>query len=272
MDARLQRARTALAEGRALAGLMLQEIRDDFIVRLVAASGFDLVIVDMEHGTYELRDVARIAQLCRLTGLVTLVRPPALDYPWIARALDAGADGIMAPRVASAADVRRTLEAMKYPPDGARGMAGQRGHSDYLPVGDRRAFAASKNLETLLVVQIELAAAVDAVDSILAVPGVDVALVGPSDLMVSMGVDSPADERLEEAIGRVVDAGRASGVPTGLQVGDPEALRRWRGAGMQLLVLATDIALVSRAVLEAGARLRELVEGPGEGRSDERET
>lgn len=262
MDERLARMRRILASGEALAGLMLQEIRDDFIVRLVATSGFDLVIVDMEHGTYELRDLARIAQLCRLTGLVVLARPPDLSYPWIARALDAGADGIMAPRVTSAADVQTVLSAMKYPPIGVRGMAGQRSHSDYQPVGDRLAFAARRNAETVLVIQIELASAVDDVDALLATPGVDAALVGPSDLMVSMGVNAAEDGLLDGAIARVVEAGRAHGIATGLQVADLEVLRHWHGSGMQLMVLATDIALVSAALRERGTALRAVLDGP----------
>ena len=241
-------------------GLMLQEIRDDFIVPLLAASGFDLTIVDMEHGSFSLREVAHLALLCRLHGITCLVRPPDHAYASIAPALDAGEQGIMLPRVAHPDQVRQALAAMKYPPVGERGMASQRAHTGYLPTPNRRRLAEDRNRDTTLIVQIELAEAIDRIDAILAVPGVDAGLVGPSDLSLSLNCE-PGDETMKAAIDRVVEAGRRHGVTIGLQTGSLQQLEYWHAAGMGLLVAGTDLGLVTAAMRSCGDRLRAVVGG-----------
>mgnify|MGYP001245666788 CR=1 FL=1 len=239
----------ALAAGKHLVGLMLQELREPFVLHLLKDAGYDFVILDMEHGTYDFHDIAHLSQVAKLLGLTPLVRPPDHTYPWIARALDAGAQGLMVPRVSSPDQVRQVLSAMKFPPVGVRGMAGQRGHTDYRSV-DRIKHAERMNRENVLIVQIELAEAVERLDEILTVDGVDVALVGPGDLSVSLGCSSLRDPRLEEAIQRVVNTCKRRGVPSAIQIADLEAVVRWTKAGMQLVVLGTDVSVLNDVLSE----------------------
>ena len=253
--------RQILASGRGVAtGVMLQHLRGDLIVHLARSSGIETLIIDMEHGTYGLDEVASLITLARRLGLIPLVRPPDHTYAAIARFLDFGAHGIVAPRVSSAEDVRSIRSAMKYPPEGQRGMATQLGHADFGQVPDRLAFARRMNEFTQLIIQIELIEAIEAIDEILSEPGVDAVLVGPGDLDLSVSVAGSGD--LDSAIRRVLDAGEKHGVPVGIQHADLAELARWREAGMRLLVAGTDGALLSTAMTRVGHELQDLAASP----------
>lgn len=251
----MSQLKAALQGGKHVVGIMLQELREPFLLQLLADAGYDFVILDMEHGTYDFHDIAHLSQVAKLLGVTPIVRPPDHAYPWIARALDAGAQGLMVPRVSSPEQVRQVLDAMKFPPVGIRGMAGQRGHTDYRSV-DRLKHAEKANRENLLIVQIELAEAVERLDEILAVEGVDVALVGPGDLSVSLGCSSLKDPKLDAAIQRVVDGCKKRNVPSAIQIADLDAVVRWSKAGMQLVVLGTDVSFLNDVVTQKMKQVR----------------
>src|SRR5439155_4923609 len=166
------RLRVRLAEGATVVGTMLVEIRQPAIMTLLASAGFDFVLIDTEHGPFSIESVAELSRAARDAGVTPIVRVPELAYAYVAQALDGGAQGIMLPRVTTRAEVEECVGYMKYAPEGRRGAVLARGHTGFRggPLAD---VLAAMNRETFLIVQVETAEAVQRLDDILAVPGVD---------------------------------------------------------------------------------------------------
>lgn len=251
--------RTRLLNGTPVIGTMIQEITSPFIVHAFANAGFDFVYVDMEHGRFNLETAAALIQTIRLTEMVPLVRVPDNQYPLIARVLDAGAQGVMIPRVETPEQAERAVQAVRYPPIGQRGLAVARGHNDYKRQ-DPIAFAEEANRENLVIVQIESKAAVECVEEIVSVPGVDIALVGPGDLSQSLGISMKMEHpEIVAAVEKVVSACKKHKVITGLHVGDLKALRYWSQNGILLLSGSSDLDILIDGSIQLGKSYRESV-------------
>ena len=250
------RVRAALKQGQVVVGTMIQEMRSPAIALLLADAGFDFFFIDMEHGAYGMETVADIIKVARAASIVPLVRVPDGLYHLIARALDAGAMGVMVPRVETREMVERAVAALRYPPQGERGCSTGKGNSDYRRVSLWE-YVHHANDNVLAVMQIERKAAVDHIDELLSVPGVDVALIGPTDLTVSLGAPSPQDPAVQEAIQRVVDAGKRHDVATGIHVRDVDVLKAWRERGMTMLTCSTEMNFIQNGARAAVGALRE---------------
>ena len=123
------RMKQALQNGQSVVGTMVVEIRQPAVMQLLANAGFDFVIIDNEHGPFNIETIAELSRAAIYAGLTPIVRIPDLAYPYVAQPLDSGAQGIMQPRVYDAAQVRQAVEMMKYPPLGRRGSALSRGYT-----------------------------------------------------------------------------------------------------------------------------------------------
>jgi 2-keto-3-deoxy-L-rhamnonate aldolase RhmA len=160
----------------------------------------------MEHTTLDLHDVQACVMSAERVGITPLVRTPGFDPAFILRLLDMGVQGIQVPHVSDPEMARAAVSAVRYPPEGDRGMAAGGRAADYgkIPLLEHMA---SSNREILLACMIEDMAAVERIDEIAAVPGVDLLAVGPSDLSRSLGVSGHPDHpRLLAAIDRVSEA------------------------------------------------------------------
>jgi 2-dehydro-3-deoxyglucarate aldolase/4-hydroxy-2-oxoheptanedioate aldolase len=176
-----------LRSGQAVFGCILQQFRSAEIPRLLAAAGFDFVFIDCEHGGFDLETIQDVVRVARLSGITPLGRIGELSYSLVARALDVGPQGIILPRVDEPELLREALSWMKFPPAGKRGFGLGPPMLDYRT----QSFAdtiADANASILAVVQFERVKALERADKLLAVAGVDVGLIGPSDLSISMGV------------------------------------------------------------------------------------
>jgi len=248
--------RATLAQGKPVFGTMLQELRSPAVPIIMANLGFDFLFIDMEHGAYSMETVADLLKVIRLTGLCPLVRVPSDEYHLIARVLDAGAQGIMVPRVETREQVERIVRYCKYPPQGDRGCSVMKGHNDYRK-GDMLEFTRTANRENLTIIQIERRRAIDDIEALVSVPGVDVALVGPNDLALSYGVpEDVSAPLLVEAMQKVVDACRKHGRWSGMHVGNVEVLETWMARGMQVITYWTDIDMLATAPAKGLAALR----------------
>jgi 2-keto-3-deoxy-L-rhamnonate aldolase RhmA len=209
----------------------------------------DFVWIDLEHGALDARDVPPLAVAARAAGAAVLVRLPSADCPRVAAILDAGVDGLVAPRVDSAAQASRLVDAMRHPPRGTRGFAARRA-SGYGRPGAELA-------DPLCLAQIESAPGVEAAEQIAAVEGVDALVVGCADLALALdGTLEPASRRLREAIVRVQRAAEQAGIASGIAgPEDPELLRELAAGSSTLLVCSADVRLYARAVegLRVGA-------------------
>jgi 2-keto-3-deoxy-L-rhamnonate aldolase RhmA len=250
------RLRRRLAEGERAVGTMVAEFRQPAVIQCLANAGLDWIIIDNEHGVFSAESQAELSRTARLLGLTPIVRVAALTYELITQALDGGAQGVMLPRVTSAGQVEQAVAAVKYPPAGARGSALGRGHTDFKS-GDVVEMMAASNRETFVIVQIETREAVAALDAILAVPGVDAALIGPNDLAIALGVAGRMrDPVLEEAIQRTMAACRARGIYPAIHTNDVGLTAEWGRRGMRLVSISSEAGFLQTAARDAVEAIR----------------
>lgn len=219
-----------------------------------ARAGFDCIWLDLEHRAFEPRELQVLLAHFRLYDIDCLLRPPTLEKTGLYRYLEEGATGLMIPHVSTAERARQLVQATKFPPVGDRGLDNAGFDSDYRIEPNNLAYVEWANRETFLVVQIETPEAVENVEEIAAVPGVDALFVGPGDLGLRyrLGGDE-SGERLEAAFERVAAACRAHGVAWGCPVGSPEELVRRRAQGAQLLCNCGDFGILRDGLLAASA-------------------
>jgi 2-keto-3-deoxy-L-rhamnonate aldolase RhmA len=233
--------RQQLIHGETVYGTMLQGVTMPAISQVLGLAGCDFFFIDMEHGPFNIESVAAMVQFARFVGVTPLVRVPDDAYHLLVRPLDAGAQGIMIPRVETKAQVERIMEGTMFPPAGNRGCSVNKGQNDFQ--GQKPwEFAEEANRENLIILQIERERAVEDIDSLLSVPGVGGAVLGPNDLALSMGVqDDDMLGALEAPIQHVLDAAQRQQVPCGIHIADLEWLTEWQRRGMQMLCYSTDL-------------------------------
>lgn len=243
--------KAALREGRKLYGTMLQEFANPNLARMLSAAGMDFFIVDCEHGPFGWQAVTDLVAAAKGAGILPFVRPPQIAKESLFKPLEAGAAGLLIPYVKTPDEVRQILHHTKYAPMGERGMSMVRPHTDFVP---REAAdyveAANRGLFTIL--QIETREAIDNLDALLSIEGVDAALVGPNDLALSYGKPGRIrDPELVAATERVIEAARAHNVIAGIHLTDAEALREWGEKGMNLLMWSAPELMILNAARAA---------------------
>jgi 2-keto-3-deoxy-L-rhamnonate aldolase RhmA len=245
--------RKRVVAGECVYGMMIRQARDPGAPAIFAAAGYDFAFIDMEHGNYSMETVADLIRGAKSVGIATIIRVPHLETYFISRVLDAGADGIMVPMTSTKEQAERIVRYSKYAPLGQRGFGGQLGHTDYRPVKAAE-FMKEANEGTLIVAQIETKEAIENIDAILGVEGIDVGLIGPNDLSISLGIpDQLNSEMINHAIEKVVEVARKRKKASGIHVGNIESIRKWRTKGMTVLAYSADIAFMynaSKASLE----------------------
>jgi 2-keto-3-deoxy-L-rhamnonate aldolase RhmA len=254
---RENKTRLTLEKGLPIIGTMIQASRSPAVAMLMANAGFDFVFLDLEHGAFNLETAVDLIQVIRLTSATPLVRVPDGQYHLIAPMLDAGAEGIMVPRVESRDQVEYVVSCMRYPPEGQRGCSVAKGHNDYR--GEEiHAFTREANRQNIVIIQIEREKVVADIDSLVSVQGVDVALIGPNDLALSLGI--PLDMQhpaMKSAITRVVEVSRQNGKASGMHVDDSAVLLEWHAQGMQVLTYSNDLSMLAREANQGVQVLRQ---------------
>jgi 4-hydroxy-2-oxoheptanedioate aldolase len=211
------RMKEKIAGGRPALGCSLM-FPSPQVVEMLGYAGFDWVLIDCEHGSASLTDVELMAMAADAAGITPIARPRTNAAADIQSVMDRGAMGVQVPHINSAEDARRAVAAVRFGPGAARGLAaGTR--PDSWGLGARMPdFAAAANAQSLVCVQLEHAEAIRNIDEILAVDGIDVFFIGPSDLSQSMGFPGdpkapPVARAIEEALAKIVAAGRTPGMP-----------------------------------------------------------
>ena len=204
-----------------------------FYVKHAAHFGFDCIWLDMEHRNFSDREVQTLLAHSHLHDIDIMVRPATTEKTRLYRYLEDGAAGLMIPHVNTVEKAKLLVDAVKYPPIGDRGLDGAGLDADYY-LGDVDAFVKQANQETFLVVQIETLQALDSVDDIAAVAGLDGLFVGPGDLGLRLKLDS-RNLTLEDAYERVSAACKRHGKAWGCPTGTPEILKQRQKQGGQLL-------------------------------------
>jgi 2-keto-3-deoxy-L-rhamnonate aldolase RhmA len=206
------RVKKILKEGGLALGTYTGGIADPQIVEIIGHAGFDAAFIDMEHTSFDLRDVQLMTMAAERVGITPIVRTPGFDPAFILRLLDMGVQGIQVPHISDAHAAREAVKAVRYPPLGERGMAGASRASDYGKTSLREHMERS-NREITLAVMIEDLPAVADIDAIASIEGIDIVAVGPSDMSRALGVSGTPDHpSLVEVVHRVADAVRKGGV------------------------------------------------------------
>jgi 2-keto-3-deoxy-L-rhamnonate aldolase RhmA len=249
------RLKKILREGKSAIGAMIVEIRQASIMQMMANAGLDFVIIDNEHGAFNIETLSDLSRAARQVGVTPIVRVPEWSYAHVVQPLDAGAQAIMAPRITEPQQVKDILQMMKYPPFGRRGSVVARGHTD-LKSGSIVDTMRDANEESMLVVQIETRQALERVDEILGVEGVDVALVGPTDLSVALGIAGKmTDPLLVSAIGSVIDSCKRHNVYPAIHMNDLTLASHWAEKGMRLVSFNSEVGMLTNAVTGAVASI-----------------
>ncbi len=220
---------------------------------IAGLAGFDWVLIDMEHGSGDYGNLVHQIQAVAATPAAPIVRIAWNDPVAFKRVLDLGASGIMVPYVQTADEARSAVRAMRYPPNGVRGVASLN-RATRFGVGFAE-YAARADTELLTIVQIETPAAVENAAQIAAVEGVDVLFVGPLDLSTGLGVQGRYDEPAYlDAIDRVVEAARDAGKASGILLLSADAVEPMAARGLRFIALGSDGGLVA-AGMRANAEL-----------------
>ena len=222
-------------------------IPEPMIAEFLARGGADTVTLDMQHGGHTTDSIMRGVAAVALAGRQALVRVPVGRFEMASRALDFGAAGVIAPMVNSAAEARAFAAAMKYPPMGDRSWGPTRvlalhGHKD------PQAYLAAANEETLAIAMIETRDAVEALDDILDVEGIDGVFVGPSDLSIALSngarvdpLDADMLATAEAIAGKATSRGKFAGIFSFSSA----AAKRFRGLGFRLVNVSGDMHILT---------------------------
>jgi len=249
------RVKQALKAGDRVVGTMVSDMRNPEVAYILAAAGMDFLMIDTEHSSPGVETVQNIVRSARAAGLIPLARVTQNQYPFIARILDMGAMGIMVPRVDTPEQARQVVKCAKYPPEGERGFGARGVMTDYecVSVPDIINWV---NEHTLIIVQVESREAVANLEGTARTPGIDVALIGPNDLSISLGV--PGDfkhPKFVEAVERTFEICMKNGVLPAVHTSDLEAMKRYRDMGMRFLMYASESRILLGAATEAVRQL-----------------
>jgi len=222
---------------------------DPSVAELLAATPFDYVCLDLQHGVATFSELPRMLQAMRAADRAPVVRVPWNEPAAIMRALDTGASAVLVPMVNSADDARRAAAACRFPPAGERSWGPMWSESR----ADGALPPAAQDASAICLVMVETQGGVDALEEIVTVPGIDGVYIGPNDLALGCGYgrgtyrDSPDMEAL---IQRIITTCREAGLVAGLHCSDPEMAVHWAGQGARMLTAGQDTALIRAAAAQ----------------------
>lgn len=231
-------------------------IDNEIVAEIMARQGFDWLAVDIEHSAIELAMVQRLVRTIELNGCLPLVRVGKNDANLIKRVMDTGAHGVIVPMVNTAEDARRAVESVKYPPAGRRSVGLSRAQGYGLSFEKYRQWLAK---ESIVVAIIEHIDAIQNLEEILAVEGIDATMIGPYDLSGSMGDPGQFDRKdVQTQIKRYMDVCRKFKKPSGFHVVEPELarLKNEIKKGCRFLAFGTDALFLARGIEDRSGKTK----------------
>ena len=234
-------------------------VTEPWLAEVIGRFGFDVIWLDMEHRSFGYEVIDPISLACRATGIDLMVRVLKTGYSSPMRCLEFGANGLMVPHVRSVEEARQWVEWCRFPPIGRRGFDGAGVDADYM-LADPVAHMRNGNEETFLALQIEDREAVECVEDIAALEGVDLLFVGPADLTISYGVPFQFDHAtVQRAIDRVAAAVVKAGKWWGTTSGSPEAAQKALDRGARMVTCGGDHVFLVRGFQNAAKEFGNLI-------------
>lgn len=246
-----------IQKGELVLGTIISEVRNPNIAYMLAQCGFDFFIIDNEHGSYNPETIANMVAAARGAGISVIVRIPEITRENILKPLDSGAAGLLVPMVNSAAEAEEIIRHAKYPAMGNRGAAIRRPHNKYAKVNAGE-YLKQANENTFIAVQAETTLAIENIDEIASVEGVDCVFVGPFDLSISLGIPGQIDHPDEvAAIEKIAAACKKHNKTSGILMFDQELLSKWIKQNFRFAVYSSDITMLADAASNAVNELKE---------------
>ena len=228
---------------------------DNSAAEIAAGAGFDWLLIDQEHGAFELAAVLRHLQVLAAYDVAPIVRAASGDPTLLKKLLDVGAQTLVIPMVDTAEQAADLVQAVRYPPQGIRGIGTSMARAarwNQVP-----GYATTANDEICLIVQAETSLSLSNLDAILAVEGVDGVFIGPSDLSASMGhVGNPGHPDVVTAIDNTLQRISAAGKYAGVFCMNPELAKHYIAQGANFMAIGTDTMILSQGLIQTAARFR----------------
>ncbi|MEW6660873.1 MAG: HpcH/HpaI aldolase family protein [Bacillota bacterium] len=216
--------------------------KDPAFVEIAGYAGFDFIILDLEHGPNSVETVQNLIRAARLAKILPIVRVKEGNFSVIGEALDIGAAGIQVPQVTTAEEAKRIVRLAKFFPEGMRGLCRFVRAADYSSM-DRYEYIKGAN-ETLIIVQLEGQEAMNNLDEILDVKGIDILFIGTYDLSQSLGIPGQVNHPLVMAkIKEIIERCKAKGIQVGSFADTLENAKNFKEAGVKYLAYSVDVGL-----------------------------
>ena len=233
-----------LLDGEALNGCWLN-LGSPLTAEIVGNSGFDWVLIDLEHGAGNERDALSQLQAVQSGTTAVIIRVESNDRRRIQRSLDLGAEGVMCPQIATVDDAKKAVDGMHYAPIGKRGVAKMVRATGFGKNFDGYREGSKDNI--LGIIQIETREALDQLDGIASLDGVDVLFIGPSDLSMSLGIFGQFEHPLYiDALRAIVAAATKAGKVVGILLFDPKDYKTYYDMGIRFIACGSDATFVAQ--------------------------
>jgi 4-hydroxy-2-oxoheptanedioate aldolase len=243
-DFKINAFKHAIAEGKLQIGLW-SSLCNNIAAEIVSDSGFDWLLLDTEHSPNEIPGLLSQLQAVELGTATPIIRPAWNDAVLAKRCLDIGAQTLLFPYVQNAEEAKAAVASTRYPPQGIRGVSVAARASRY---GRVPGYLAKANSEICVLVQVETREAMNELEAIAAVEGVDGVFIGPSDLAASLGhLGNPAHPEVQAAIKDAVTRLKKVGKPAGILTGNEEEVRRYIEWGYLFVAVGSDVGLLAKA-------------------------
>jgi len=252
----MKNIKARIYKGETLIGCWLN-LGSSLTSEIVGMSGFDWVLIDIEHGSGSEAQILQQLQALEHTPAATFVRVESYQRQRFHRVLDLGAEGIMCPRISTLQEARLAAKAIRYPPEGIRGVARMVRAANF--GSDFSEYYAGQKNNLVCIVQIETEEILKSLDSVAAIDEIDVLFIGPMDLSIALGVfGQPDHPRFVDALKATADAALKEGKAAGILLQKPEEFKRYYELGFRFIACGSDSSFVQHGACKMVDRLNEL--------------
>jgi 4-hydroxy-2-oxoheptanedioate aldolase len=252
----MKKLKERIKKGEAVNGCWLN-LGSSLTAEIVGTAGFDWVLIDLEHGAGNEKDVLSQLQALEHSNTAAIVRIESAERQRIHRVLDVGAEGVMCPHINNLDEAKMVVSGLRYPPEGTRGVAKMVRATGF---GKNFAeYSSSANENIVGIAQIETIEALDHLDEIATLDGIDVLFIGPADLTMALGIFGQLDHQLfTDAVKATVNAAQKAGKATGILLFNPDDYNTWHQLGIRMIACGADATFVADGARNMSAKLNSI--------------
>ncbi len=228
-----------------IVGIMIQDHFSPIIITQLADAGYDFIVIDQEHGPSSLQDVQNLVIAAKSLDISILVRPPKLDYEYIAKTLDMGADGLMIPHIDTLEEAKSVIEFSKYAPIGKRGYGMRQELLKFGPFKDKEEYIQKANDNITIFIQVESAESADNIEDMISLKYIDGVIIGPADFTLDLSIVGQYENiKFEQLAENVLDVCKSNYKGFGIHLADVSLMKTWKDKGMNILMYSSVSGLI----------------------------